>query len=55
VLLGARQVDVAVKAHVGRSTVVRAEKGESLRPAQLAAIEQVLGVATSTTPERAQS
>lgn len=43
---GLSQPELAVKAHVGVSTVVRAEQGKSVRPAILEALERAL-VATS--------
>jgi DNA-binding XRE family transcriptional regulator len=53
-LLGLKQQDVAIRARVSRTSVVRVEAGLYVLPMTRAAVERVLGIeSTSSQPERA--
>ena len=53
-LLGLRQKDVADRARVSRTSVVKLEQGRFVYAATRAAVERVLGIgSTASQPERA--
>ena len=54
ILAGLRQDELAIRAHVGRTTIVRLEKGLQVHPCIRASVERVLGIESSSEAERAQ-